>query len=904
MHSRHRSPGDSVRSNSVAIGLSSSRISPEGSMRGHGMYASEYRSFNRGYGRGPPKAYPPPPPQPPRKGDIFMEAGRLAAEYLVSQGLLSPNSLPNKLQNGNIQDYRGHDRESLPQSEGRTSALSRLGNAVPEVGTSKKRFLDEFSSTSVRSHGRGRRRSGSFRGYGSEWGRENGRTESWPEKSRGFSDAQDTESSYGVGHQAERKVNLNAGSSVPRIAAEEIPLRNETRADSESELDNCERPFDTDSKENSSSRTKEVSLQMDTDSKKGLDDVRCLSLEAGELEDSNSEDKMNEKIEPEFSSVKETVPAEMAKQESSAELDQETVSTEVDLVRKGSRDLLSFCSFAKVPTKARSSLTPRTWKAEEDLSKGEKNNMPDTTHPNKGEKNNMSDTTYLSKGEKNNMPEITHLSKGEKNNISDTTHLSEGEKNNIPDTTHPSKGGKNNLPDTTHLSKGEMNNMPDPTHLSKGENYNMPDTTHPSDGEKNNMPDTSHLSQGDKNNMPDSSHLSLSEKNNMPDTSHLSLGEKNNNLPDTTARESQVLVEETFVGSSSDSLTNQTSNNSKSLTSNLSVPSIQSADEPADLETIFVLERERRARSQSFSDRPSFVHQQELGQGAPMYGRSRSMVITSNEGSLGQSLVALEGGAKRPREWDSEGDGYFHLHNVRARPSESLDRDIQRDRMTNAVDKKPLVEVALFPEASCQSSMASNEEKQHLPNSFKICDLNLTESSEMMDSPRAAVIGRIPDVQSTLGLQTDVSVDVGLSISNRFNNATGYGGRSSDSKGVVIVDVPDDDEPEKVFDTGPRKSETIYSNLENFLTHTENTVDLSNMPDSYGYAISELLGNDMPGCSSVPANMNDLQTDMTLHNQEVIPGGVDDPIYLSLGEIPISFLGVWDQSNQDYGKSF
>ncbi|XP_068643474.1 uncharacterized protein At4g26450-like [Aristolochia californica] len=751
MHSRHRSPGDSVRSNSVAIGLSSTRISPEGSMRGHGLYTSDYRSFNRGYGRGPPKPYSPsPPPQPPRKGDIFMEAGRLAAEYLVSQGLLSPHLLPNELQNGNFQEYRGQDRETLPQSDGRASVLSRLGNVVPDISPSRKRFIDEFTSTGVRGHGRGRRKLGSFRGYGSDWGRENGRSESWLDKSRGFSDTQETESSYVSGHQADRRGNLNAGSSAPRIAAEELRSKSETPADSESELDTHEFPPDADSKENSSSRTNEVPLQMDMDSKKGLEDSGGLNLETGEVEDSNCEDKMNEKSE-EMDLVKETVSVELAKQDNSAEFDKVTDSTEVDLVKKGGRDLLSLCSFGKVPTKTRSSLTPRVLKVDEDSTKGEKNNIPDTT----------------------------------------------------------------------------------------------------------------------------------------------------------PARESQVPAEETFVeGSSSDSLTNQTPNNSKSLTSDLSVPSIPSADEPADLETIFVQERERWAKSQSFSDRSSFMHQHELGQGAPVFGRSRSMVITSDEGSFGQSLVTQEGGAKRPREWDSDCDEYYHLHNVRAKPIESLDRDLHGDGMTNAIDKKPLVEVALFPEGSCQPNMESKEEKQHLPNSFKICDLNLTESSEMMDNPNDAVIGHVSDVQSTLGLQKEVSIDVGLSISNRFNNATGYDGRSSECKEVVVVDVPDDDEPEKVFDTAARKSETIYSNLENFLTHTENPVDLSNMPDSYGYAISELLGNDMSGCSSVSANINDLQTDMTLHNQEVIPGGVDDPIYLSLGEIPISFLGVWDQSNQDYGKSF
>ena len=78
-----------------------------------GFYASEYRQQrDGGLGRG-------------RRGggacgsDIFVEAGRLAAEYLVSQGQLPPNALPPP-------KWQNH---KTPAEGGRQSALARLGSA-------------------------------------------------------------------------------------------------------------------------------------------------------------------------------------------------------------------------------------------------------------------------------------------------------------------------------------------------------------------------------------------------------------------------------------------------------------------------------------------------------------------------------------------------------------------------------------------------------------------------------------------------------------------------------------------------------------------------------------------------------------------------------------------------------
>lgn len=145
------------------------------------MFGSEYRSHNRGFWRGQPKQFQGPLP-PARRPNIFFEAGRLATEYLVSKGVLPRNVLSGKWQNGSVKDYMGEfhgvrlqdgDGLHLP-SEGRTSALSRLGDPISDLGTGKKRNLDECIPDS-RNHMQRKKRMGSFKNYGSDGSREAGK---------------------------------------------------------------------------------------------------------------------------------------------------------------------------------------------------------------------------------------------------------------------------------------------------------------------------------------------------------------------------------------------------------------------------------------------------------------------------------------------------------------------------------------------------------------------------------------------------------------------------------------------------------------------------------------------------------------------------------------------------------
>ncbi|ONH99552.1 hypothetical protein PRUPE_6G035900 [Prunus persica] len=364
MHARHRNPGNGYRSNSMGMGMGmapNSRISPETSLRGHSFYSSEHRNFNRGFGRPksfqPPPAPPPPPPAPPRKGDIFMEAGRLAAEYLVSQGLLPPNALSAKWQNTSLKKQVGEFQEAdhlQIASEGRTSALARLGNSVSDGGSRRGRFgVDEFSSN-TRNHFKGKRRNGagSYRGgYGSDWGRDYGRSGSFSDRhSRASSDREGDEGSVS-GHHEEQKLSKDAGNNAlqQNSSPSELRPKSEDAVDSESKLNKGQYPDDDMSSKPSSSgpwkdgpnETDEVGEEPAKVSDKEMKDQDCANNEETE---------------------KQGVSENLLMQLGAAEAEGEGDSS-----GKNGTDLLTLCKFAKVPTRIRSSLTHRGPKVDDPL---------------------------------------------------------------------------------------------------------------------------------------------------------------------------------------------------------------------------------------------------------------------------------------------------------------------------------------------------------------------------------------------------------------------------------------------------------------------------------------------------------------------------------------------------------
>ncbi|XP_071725734.1 uncharacterized protein At4g26450-like isoform X2 [Rutidosis leptorrhynchoides] len=83
---KHRNPPNGFRSNPNGFGGFGGGVAAGG---------PGYRNYNLGgFGRGQPP--------PPRRIDVFMEAGKLAADYLVAKGLIPPDSGNSKWQNKNL----------------------------------------------------------------------------------------------------------------------------------------------------------------------------------------------------------------------------------------------------------------------------------------------------------------------------------------------------------------------------------------------------------------------------------------------------------------------------------------------------------------------------------------------------------------------------------------------------------------------------------------------------------------------------------------------------------------------------------------------------------------------------------------------------------------------------------
>ncbi|XP_022981399.1 uncharacterized protein At4g26450-like [Cucurbita maxima] len=354
MHPRHRNTGNGFRSSSMGVGLASSRISPEGSVRGHGsIYGNDYRNFNHpsGFGRGQgyPKSYQSSQSlPPPRRGggsvDIFMEAGRLAAEYLVFQGLLPSSVLHGKWQGGSLRRESSEFQElGQLREEGRASTASpHSGHMGPDSGSGWRQPPDEYGSAS-RNHLRGRRRTSSFRSSGSDWSGQ-GRSNNYNDRARASPDTEayedaDNLSAYSNQQQSGEEIV----SELQDLKPSKLGRKGDTPEDSGPELVKYPLPDDVGSKASTSAVVKDLPCEKKL--AKDSDDLGNI--------DSGSEDVKN------TASINET-----EKHCVTEKLSIQNKAADGDPLVKQETDLLAFCRFAKFPTKTRSALAYKVSKAD------------------------------------------------------------------------------------------------------------------------------------------------------------------------------------------------------------------------------------------------------------------------------------------------------------------------------------------------------------------------------------------------------------------------------------------------------------------------------------------------------------------------------------------------------------
>lgn len=369
-----------------------------------GFYASDYRHINRdaGFVRGHlnPKSFsqpphpPPPPPLPPSSsrrgggggtgGDVFVEAGRLAAEYLVSQGVLPPNVLSLKWHNHGVGVGGFKKQGEIPvEGGGRTSALARLGSTVDGMSGRRKSGFDEFGQ-------KGRRR-GSFRINGLDWGREFRRSGSWSDRCRGNLDIKDDGDDDSVTRQQDEEqqqqqvgvgVDVGVGGGgggdggggvddvgvgvggggvddvLQKPNSNEVVPRSEDGNDLDAEADKDRVSGELlDLKENSSGEEKDT-YNMEMGFVKSSNDLENVSDEVKEVKDGACHDDDDDDIEK--SSISKNLSVQSSDQEDNS-------SSRVVT------DLLSLCKSVKVPTKTRTSRTNKNLKADHHRNYGEEN---------------------------------------------------------------------------------------------------------------------------------------------------------------------------------------------------------------------------------------------------------------------------------------------------------------------------------------------------------------------------------------------------------------------------------------------------------------------------------------------------------------------------------------------------
>ncbi|KAJ0263240.1 Uncharacterized protein HA466_0036300 [Hirschfeldia incana] len=346
MHGRQRNFGNGYRS---GFGMSGSRLSPDRPMRGHGFFGSDHHHQqrrgvnNRGYGRGRgrSKAFqnqlPPPLPPPPSvqrrsiggSGDVFMDAGRLAAEYLVSQGVLPQTVLSGKWQRGEF------------QGSSRLQEAAR-GDVLVAPAADKRRYVDGYNSAGSRNNLQGRRSNR----YESDFGRSG----SWSERSKAYED-ETGDDSVVSGHREEQPLAEDIASSVQRSASGEFMRKREGAGDSESVLDKYSLQDEAQSKTGSSSAGKEI-LQ-DCEISKVSEGSCSLSAGSGEMKGmaggNGGENESQTAVEDAsiHQHSEDAAPVHQPCDES---------------FTKSDIDLATLCKFEKVPTRTRSSLTAKNAK--------------------------------------------------------------------------------------------------------------------------------------------------------------------------------------------------------------------------------------------------------------------------------------------------------------------------------------------------------------------------------------------------------------------------------------------------------------------------------------------------------------------------------------------------------------
>ncbi|KAF1891839.1 hypothetical protein Lal_00031649 [Lupinus albus] len=339
---------------------------------------------------------------------------------------------------------------------------------------------------------------------------------------------------------------------------------------------------------------------------------------------------------------------------------------------------------------------------------------------------------------------------------------------------------------------------------------------------------------------------------------------------------------------------------------------VHNVENVKELDTVCNVEEVQPIGSQSGQD-VGYLHENshESSVTLPEYGSCSTMVEERGEKRAAEAGDIREG-TKRLREWlpvlAPRTSGYYvNSNQIGTKESQGEDEISLVDKVAMTSDQGSLMSSSRFTQGGDKQFLQCSEEKQSLASSFRTCDLNLIEVSEVHESHvDHPILMYPPDAKA----KKDVPVDIGLSM-NHASVSGKFSTHSTTGKEIEIIDLENDStEEEKPIENMERKTDTMFQGLEGLSNHAQSTADIHDVQDGYGLMISELLATDFPNCSSVPSDINSVHNDMDIHNGTGPLTAEDDSIYMSLGEmalgeIPLSFLRSWEQPpSQDYQKPF
>ncbi|XP_021759071.1 uncharacterized protein At4g26450-like isoform X1 [Chenopodium quinoa] len=338
----------------------------------------------------------------------------------------------------------------------------------------------------------------------------------------------------------------------------------------------------------------------------------------------------------------------------------------------------------------------------------------------------------------------------------------------------------------------------------------------------------------------------------------------------------------------------ETMNGSEEIPSSKSLDvSDHSFSDAGAMSPTYPADQQKFVESLPFTDK-TFSYEQKTSE-LPELGMCSSIAKDRGEKRPMEMDHMMEGAKKAKQQWLSvaQSDEYSQLSGLRDKNSVSpVKRAINIFNVS--ASQESFTNVSLPLKGGVESDLNQGE-KQLLSNSFKICDLNLMEASDLHENHEVPAL-LYPSIQ---GSSRELPVDIDLSIRNSCSLTNEFNGSGSVRKDIEIIDLESTSlEGCKSSNTSMKNTEAGITSIDGF-QNPQNATENPDGQDGYGFMISELLGNDVPNCSSVQPEMNSLHNGMGLNHGEAM-FTEDDPIYMSLGEIPLTgLLRAWEQPTQE-----